>query len=96
MTSTIDRVLKKANDEGLSIRKIGMQSGVSFSTIARAIRHRDVVPEPETDQKLRAWLGDDLSDEVPCEVKRKIEAISRTMARSFASELFAAWKEQKP
>jgi len=54
---TLDRIRNTIAETGASIREVADQSGVSFSTIARALRGEGSL-SPRTDAKLRRWLGD--------------------------------------
>lgn len=61
MNGTLIRTQNRISDYGLSIRAAASEAGVSFSSLARALRGDGGITPP-TDRKLRRWLGDDVPE----------------------------------
>jgi transcriptional regulator with XRE-family HTH domain len=86
-----NRVEAERNSRGLSLRKLGLETGISFSTLART---RNGLGEysPETARRLRIWLDGDGGETIALNIQRQAEDLGRLAARAFAQEFIAIVK----
>ncbi len=87
------RVEAKRKAEGLSFRKLGKQTGVAFSLLAKAALNPEHEFSLENRRKLRLWLGDDVSRIIPAATALRAEELGRMMARACQDEILAIIKE---
>ena len=85
------RVKKAREDLGISIRTLATESGVSFSSIARAERG-DGAYSSRSERALKVWLGDDVSGSISPQQERAAREIGIVIARAFQKEIIIILK----